>query len=399
MPASYVPVLGGLQTATHAVARHLRGRGHEIRVITAHYPRSLPATETIDGVPVERLLFLTPKWADLRRGRPDLFFASLYHHPATRSHLAQLVRSFRPDVVNIHFPDAQVPAVLWLRERFRFRLVVSLHGHDVERFIGEGTSPPSGGYDDRGLRAILRSADAVTACSDHLLAQACQLDLAVAGKGEAIENGIDPVRFDDRTPYPHPRPYILGLGRLTRKKGFDLLIEALARMGHSAAGFDLLIAGDGEEAGRLTDLAHQLGLTKRVHFLGRVGSGEVIRLLNGCAFLAVPSRSEPFGIVALEGLAAGKPVVATRVGGMGNFLARLADGGPLTCLAEPTAEGLAAGLRTVISRLSGAEAERGRELAAEYTWERVAGRYEDVYAATDSLHSESSRLKAHQTKA
>jgi glycogen(starch) synthase len=397
MPASYVPVLGGLQAATHAVARHLRARGHDVRVVTARYPRSLPAAESIDGVPVERRLFLTPRRADLRRGRPDLFVASLYHQPATRARLARLVRSFRPDVVNVHFPDAQVPAVLWLRERFRFRLVVSLHGHDVERFTGEGTNPPPGGYDDRGLRTILRAADAVTACSGHLLAQACRLEPAVAGKGVAIENGIDPVRFEDRTPYPHPRPYILGLGRLTRKKGFDLLIEALARVGPAAAGFDLLIAGDGEEAGRLAAQVRQLGLAERVRFLGRVGADEVVRLLNGCAFLAVPSRSEPFGIVALEGLAAGKPVLATRVGGMGEFLGRLSDRGRMITLVEPATERLAAGLRAQLTRPLGTEALRGRELAAEFAWDQVAGRYELSMRGIPQSLSESVPALAHRT--
>src|SRR3954451_16666140 len=90
---SYPPVLGGLQTVAHAVARHLVGRGHQVQVVTNRYPRSLPEYEVIDGVPVHRWLFLTPRWTTLRQGRADLLLASLYCYPSTRRRLVSLARS------------------------------------------------------------------------------------------------------------------------------------------------------------------------------------------------------------------------------------------------------------------------------------------------------------------
>ena len=83
---------------------------------------------------VRRLLFLNPWRSLFRSRRPDLFLASLYYGPAVRACLQTLMREFRPDVVNVHFPDAQIPFVHWLRRRFRFRLVASLHGNEVARF-------------------------------------------------------------------------------------------------------------------------------------------------------------------------------------------------------------------------------------------------------------------------
>jgi glycosyltransferase involved in cell wall biosynthesis len=252
-----------------------------------------------------------------------LWLASLYYAPTVRAWLSRLVRTFRPDVVNVHFPDGQIPFVLALRQKYKFRLVVSLHGHDVERFMAAEGQNRGADQDSRGLRAILREADAVTACSKYLLEEVCQLEPGVAAKGTFIYNGIDPARFQDKTPYRHPRPYILALGRLTRKKGFDLLLEALARTGPAAEGFDLILAGEGEERAALESLTLQRGLGNRVRFLGRASGEEVLQLLYGCRFVAVPSRAEPFGIVALEAQAAGKPVLATRVGGMAQFLTEI----------------------------------------------------------------------------
>ncbi len=395
LSASYVPVLGGLQTAVHALARNLRHRGHEVRVVTNRHPRRLLPSETIDGVPVERWLFLAPKWRDLRAGRPDLFAAGLYCYPTVLGRLRGLLQAFQPHVVNIHFPDGQIPFILPLCRGRPFRLAASLHGDEVMRFTGGEGSAPAPECESRGLKALLREADAVTACSPNLLAAAARLEPSVAAKGVAIHNGIDPERFADKTPHVHRRPYVLAYGRLTRKKGFDLLLEAFARLGAGAAHADLLLAGDGEERPNLEALARRLGLADRVCFLGRVGPSDVVRLLNGCVCLVVPSRAEPFGIVALEGLAAGKPVVATRVGGMGPFLEEFlarrnagrvgvpaADQPPIA-LVDANPEALARRLRTYVKPglSAGDEQTVASTVLQECSWAAVARVYEEILSA------------------
>jgi glycosyltransferase involved in cell wall biosynthesis len=389
--ASYVPVLGGLQTAVHSLARHMRESGHDVHVVANRYPRGLAEKETIDGVPVRRWLFLRPCWAHVRRRRPDLVLASLYYFPCVLARLRRLMHVLRPDVLNVHFPDTQIPFVLSLRHRFRFRLVVSLHGDDVMRF----TSAPAGcdgSARPTWLRAVLREADAVTACSPHLLDDAVRLEPTVAGKCMAIFNGIDPVRFMDKTAHRHPRPYVLALGRLTHKKGFDMLLDALDQTSRTdwrptQQPFDLIMAGDGEERTALEAQARRLGLAERVRFHGRANPSEVVRLLNGCLFVVVPSRVEPFGIVALEGLAAGKPVLAADVDGMGQFLGQLQGSKPgfgaAISRVAPTADGLAEGLR---ERLAAAASNTrlaegiSRFVLDEHSWQRVAKRYLEVLA-------------------
>lgn len=378
MTASYPPVLGGLQTATHALARYLIAQGHQVLVVASRYPRILPRHETLDGVVVQRELFLTPQAAGLSR-RPDLLLGSLLYYPLTLLRLRRLVRTFRPQVLNVHFPDTQIPFALWLRQRFCFQLVVSLHGDDVLRWFRDDRCIAADA-DNRqlssGLRALLREADVVTACSQYLLGRALALEPSVADKGLSIYNGIDPARFADHSAYSHPRPYILACGRLTRKKGFDLLLEAFAALANRSPSVDLILAGDGEQRAALAEQTRQLGIERRVLFFGHASQRDIVRLLNGCALLAVPSREEPFGIVALEGMAAGKPVLATSVGGVPEILPA-----PPNQLVPPSVEGLRQGLAVFLEHLDlfALSAQANRARANSYTWGHSAAIYTQLF--------------------
>ncbi len=168
--SSYPPVLGGLQTAVHALAQEFMARGHEVAVVANRYPRSLARRERIDGVNVRRLAFMKPELDQIRRRRADLFLAACAICPVTLFSIWRLYRKFQPDVVNVHFPLSQNPFVLWLSRRFSFRLVVSVHGSEIL-----GSATPG---NRRILRAILREADAVTACSRYLLSKAAELESA-----------------------------------------------------------------------------------------------------------------------------------------------------------------------------------------------------------------------------
>ncbi len=373
LPNSYPPRLGGLETVAHTLARHLVSSGHQVQVVTQRYPRSLPARDVIDGVPVQRWLLLELDLGNLRRGRADLFLASLLAAPLARWRLARLTASFQPSVVNVHFPDHQTPLVLWLRRRRSFRLVVSLHGDELLRWIRQDTGQRTKDRAFQRLQTILRQADAVTACSRYLLDQAIGLEPAVTAKGQVIHNGIDLVRFQDRTIFRHPRPYLLAFGRLSRVKGFDLLLEAWARLAADYLDLDLLIAGDGEECAALRSQAECLGLAGRVCFTGRLDPEGVVHLLNGSEFVVVPSRNETFGISALEAMAAGKPLVATQVGGVPEFIT-----GPANQLVPATVEGLVQGLNTLLAQPPAVLAQWGRinrSTAAAFAWERVADSY------------------------
>src|SRR5438046_9120576 len=94
LPNSYPPVLGGLQTVAQMLAQYLCRQGHGVQVVTNRYPRCLQDEEMRDGVRVCRWLLLSPRVSHLRRGRPELFVASLYHYPSTLVRFMRLMETF-----------------------------------------------------------------------------------------------------------------------------------------------------------------------------------------------------------------------------------------------------------------------------------------------------------------
>jgi glycosyltransferase involved in cell wall biosynthesis len=364
----YLPHRGGLETVVYHLAQELRSAGHEVVVVANRYPRTLRGYEVIDGVTVSRLHFLYPRARFARERRPDLLLAGCWYIWWTTWTLGQIIRSYRPDVVNLHYLGS-AGLFLWLVRRWLcFPWVVSLHGGDVD---GE---PYLSRHDAWRFQAVTGSAEVVTACSRALASQAIELSPALSSKLQVIHNGVACQSFASATPYGHPRPYLVAVGQLVPHKGFDLLIDAFGDVASIFPNVDLLIAGEGEQRARLAESVRARGLADRAHLLGRVDEATVASLMAGSLFVAVPSRREPFGIVALEAMAAGKRVLATPVGGIPEFLPPEANR-----LVEPDRRTWAVALGEFLA----AEAPDGAAnqiYAQGFAWDRVAARYIEVYS-------------------
>jgi glycosyltransferase involved in cell wall biosynthesis len=376
LPSGYPPVLGGVQTVTHGLAQELRKRGHRVWVLTNRYPRHLPRREVLDDVPVERVLFLYPRLAQFRAGRSDVFLAGWFYFPWALKQILWRIRRFRPDVVNLHFAGGMCLFVLIAARLFSFRFVVSLHGDDVEG-LERGTR-----FDRWLFRAILRRADAVTACSRYLLEEAAQWEPGIIGKGTVIHNAVELSSFlaldGDR---PLVAPYVLAVGRLVPVRGFDVLLRAFATISAEFLGLHLVILGEGPEEQYLWQEVQKLGLDGRVVFSGRVVHYQVSRWMADSQAVIVPSLREAFGLVALEGMAAGKPIVATTVGGLPEVL----DGAEAKLVPPENEEALATALRETLQTIATnpAYGQRNRELAARYGWERLVEAYLRTYGVEE----------------
>ena len=368
---SYPPVLGGLETVVYNIACGLKKKGHVVRVATNSYQYKISGQCIEDGIYVSRLYQLTPDIIyNLKQGRLNRVLLSILFFPVALFRLVKLIITFRPEVIGVRQPRAYTFCLRWLKKRYNFRLVVSLHSDDVLTLDSQGTISPI-------LRHLFRQADSVTACSYWLLRQACTLYPVIIDKGRVIYNGIDQGRFLDTRAYPHPRPYVFAFGRLAHVKGFDLLIQAFAKVADDFPELDLIIAGEGECRRLLEDVAESCSVSNRVVFFGRANPNEVVHLLNGCEFVVVSSRYEPFGIVALEAMAAKKSVIVTRVGGLPEFVET--EGNRFV---DPTVSGLADGMRDFLESGYGSLSKVD---ITRFSWECIVAEYEKILRGAEEL--------------
>jgi glycosyltransferase involved in cell wall biosynthesis len=266
----------------------------------------------------------------------------------------------------------------------RLPLVVSLHGSDV--FVAERHALLG-----RVARAVFRRAGWVTACSDDLRARAMALG-ARSDQIETIPYGVDHVRFAPNAAVRADVRRALGLGespvvftagRLVSKKGFDVLIDAAGRLRRHRPDALVIIAGEGDLHAALEARARAAG--GGVRLLGNQSQDEVARLAAAADVIAVPSVHDEAGNVdglpnfALEALASGTPVVATRVGGLPQAIA---DGATGLLVDERDPEALAGALGRVLddpvlARQLGTSARE--RVIREFGWPRVAERFEAAY--------------------
>lgn len=198
---------------------------------------------------------------------------------------------------------------------------------------------------------------------------------------QVIGNGVDLSWFGrpKKQQPPGPKPYILSIGRQARYKGMDLLVFAFAGI---AAEFpmNLVIAGPDMGADYLWQLVHKLGIENRVQLAGFAEHRQLPRLLNGAEFFVLASRWESFGIAALEAMAAGKAVIAPRVGGFVDYIkdrrtGRLFSPGDIDALTSAMRQLL---LRPAEARSLGAAA---REAARSHSWSAVTSRYLGLWSS------------------
>lgn len=378
-PSAFYPSLGGVEELSLRLAQAYQASGHVVRVYTERWPRDLPASDTVEGIEVRRFAFRVPGAAGLK---PKLSWAGAWWR--THRSLQADLRDFDPDVVHVQCVSSAVDYALPAAQKFGKPFVVTLQGE--LSMDANGIYQKPGGGQKRMFRALDRAA-AITGCSKQTLEEAERFYIERGGqafgpRGRVIYNGIDLKSFENVDPHRHAKPYLFALGRHVHQKGFDVLIRAMADVSDS---YDLILAGDGPDRASLEALAHELGLSDRVVFPGRLAPADVRRYMKGAKVFVLPSRHEPFGIVNLEAMTSGTPVVATRVGGVPEFVidgqtGRLVDPDDMVAMARLINLSLDAKQETA------AIACRGFEAAQNFDWACLAEQYQQVYTQALGLH-------------
>jgi L-malate glycosyltransferase len=362
--ATFLPTIGGAELVLHELASWLTGQGHRVTVL-APYVRH--ANNHVAAM------------YRLRR----------YQRPSSkrfgvRQILLYLGHEYwrRPfDVLHCHgaYPPAYVGSTLsrW----FKIPLVVRPHGADILPGEYIRANPCL----ERRLCRALTAADLVIAQSEFLSREIMALGVPRA-KIRHIPNGVWLEAFQQVVPAaPLPYPYMLAMGSFSPKKGFDVLLRAFAAMTAAEPAVHLAIAGAGTELPAYRALVHKNGIQDRVHFVGVVQGVQKVQWYQHCLFFICPSRREPFATVNLEALAAGKPLVATAVGGN---LEVVVQGGNGFLVPPNDPDALMRSMLRLLKdpALREAMGRRSARLAAGYDWRVILPQYTTVFAEAMALH-------------
>ena len=363
------PYVGGVENTVLDVARRLVPRGHEVRVVCADEPAGSPAR--VDGIDVVRL-----PW----RGK----IGNTNVCPGLR---AALRSEPRPDVLHTHLPTALfADAAAGLAAETGVPLVLTYHND----LVGGGLKGVLAGVYNRLFLPRLLSRSARIVVTNPIYPSQSPHLMEGDPKIVCIPWGVDVDAFRPAAtvpPLPPDTPeLVVGFLSLLDAhhgyKGLDVLLRAAAELRREGRTIRLKIGGAGEARDDYRRLATELGLGDTADFPGFIPGPELPAFYASCHAFALPStdgRREGFGLVLLEAMACGRPVVTTPVVGVAGDLE--AHGAGL--LVPPgDAAALAAALRKLDADRSALPAmgRNARRLVEErYTWDRVAGDYEALF--------------------
>lgn len=298
------PTYGGSGAIATELGIELSQRGHEIHFISYAQPFRLPHF-------MERVFFHeveTTRYPLFEHNNYSLSLAAMMHEVAVRAEL---------DLLHVHYAIPHATSAWIAKEMLGdghpLKIVTTLHGTDIT-LVGQERS-----YFDI-TRFSIQKSDGITAVSDYLKRETVER-FDVSGDGiEVIPNFVEP-RLYSRGSYPcrketFLRPdemLVMHVSNFRPVKRIADVVRIFARI-HERVPSKLIFVGDGPERPAATAEAEALGITSRVIFLGKQDS--VAELLTCADLLLLPSQSESFGLVALEAMASGVPVVASRAGGL-----------------------------------------------------------------------------------
>ena len=351
---SFLPIIGGAEILLHGLAESLAARGHEVTL-----------------------------WAPTVRGKDNRVATQYrlcrYARPSskrfgTRQTLPKLLLETwgkRPHVLHCHgaYPAGFVGAAF--KRLTGIPLVIRPHGSDILPGEWIDRDPRLA----KRMRRALMTADAIIAQGNAMAGRLRDMGLP-SGRLRTIPNGV---RLPSLEPGPlSNEPSILAMGSLAPKKGFDVLLQAFRLVRQRMPEARLIIAGEGPERAQLVRLASSLGMGDAVALPGLVMGEAKAALFAHARVFVSSSRREPFANANLEAMAAGRPIIATRVGGNVEMVEDEMSG----LLVEPEdPEGMAKAILRLLEERERASlmGRAARQRAETFSWDGMVNGYEALY--------------------
>jgi glycogen(starch) synthase len=379
-------VIGGLARVVSALSKEIAASGWEVHVVTADHPGE--PEHSMDGlVHVHRVKTQTDMTPDFLTWVSRFNFGLLQY-------AIEIHRKTPFDIVHAH--DWMVTDAAWvLKSGFGIPVVATIHATEAGRMHGIHTDLQRYIH-QMEWRLTFESWEVIV--NSHSMHAELQSSFKLpANKLAIIPNGTDPNEFDFKFDPASIRgnfaaageQIVLYVGRLVREKGVQVMLDSAPAVLSACPGAQFLVVGTGYYLDEMRRQADQMGISHRVRFLGYVSDQSLKELYKIADVICIPSLYEPFGIVALEGMAAGVPVVTSDAGGLRDFVEHGVNG-ILTYAGDSNS--LAWGLLEVLRN-----PELGKRLAKDavdkvkhiYNWKIIAQRTEEVY---DRVLSDSTQL-------
>jgi glycosyltransferase involved in cell wall biosynthesis len=384
--------MGGSERVVWQLARALGGRGHEVRIVVPRLTAAFPPSSTIDGVTIRR--YRDPLSSSALAYAPSLLMAAAAVRAAARS--------WPPDVVHAHHGISGLGAAWagWTPQCYTFygpwhlEFLADVTGsgdlHRLKRWTRAVWIPGKARLARALERAAVRRIARIIVLSRFSAGQLEHIHPGAGLRTTIIPGGVDLERFvpaADRQAaraalgLPEAGPIVFTVRRLVPRMGLEGLLRAFTRLPQ----VHLVIGGTGMLRPRLEETTAHLGLAERVRFTGFIGEEQLPRFYQAADLVVLPSVAlEGFGLIALEALACGTPVVATREAGVADVLAALQ---PSWLVPNREPETFARTVAAALARSAGdgALAARCRAHAARHGWERIAEAYETLYRSVPRL--------------
>jgi glycosyltransferase involved in cell wall biosynthesis len=371
----YYPHVGGIERTIADLARFYRDKGIDAVVLTKKWPVYLSDTDEHDGVKIYRIA--SARLKDEFEGVVDWIKVN-----------GSVIKSDIIHVIGIRRP---MPLIgLLLARLWKVPLMCTIAGGDIPDKIDP--APLRVWEEGRGIvPESLKQADEVN-CVSLALVRDIKAQMPGLARVRLLYAGTDISFFKGIKAVVAKRPYIFSLRRLDPSKGIDILIKAFNLIKKTFPDLDLIIAGEGPEEKKLKELAGSFRLNNRVKFIGTVEFKRGISLLKGAELAVVPSLSEGGGLVNLEAQASGCPIVASRVGGIPEYLRENESG----VLFEPgNPDDLADKILTLLSSkdLRGKISKGGLEYVKRFDWELLVSEYIHSYARIIESYDKNKEFK------
>jgi len=369
-------VVGGIARHCEGLAKALVKQNHDVHLFTLDFPGS-PAYEEMDGVKVYR--------ASTELGHPNfLTWVLLFNHFLSKR-MADVSQKVDFDVMHVHDWLAAFSGISF-KHYLDKPIVFTVHSTEIGRAQGLH-SPDSFSIDGIEWWANYE-ANRVIVCSKSMKTEICDHFDLPKEKVDIIPNAIDATQYQASADPSVVRPrygmgfgekLVLCVGRLVPQKGMEYFIRAIPLVAKRFPEARFVIVGEGWSRDILEEEARKSGHSEKIRFTGFLPDQEVIDLMSSADVLVVPSIYEPFGIVALEGMATGAPVVASNVGGLSEVIDHEETG---IFVYPKSPESIAWGIGRVLSDPEHARwlTENAKiKLHKAYSWEAVAMKTVEVY--------------------